>query len=332
MVTMKDVALEAGVSASTVSRVLTGNTRVAAAKRDAVERACRKLGYQPDGLAAALRSRSSRSIGILVPDIENPIFPAVIRAAEHELAQAAVDVVLCDADNDVKVEASRLETLIRRRVDALLVCPVHVRESVPALRAAASRVPLIQLDRHALDDVDFIGVDQVAGMTQVAGHLRSAGADTAVFVGRHDGMSSLIERADAFEQACAASGVRAWPTVKVAFPDGAAGRACARDLLAAGGTLPDAIACASDELAFGVLAELRAAGVRCPQDILITGHDDIPAAEYMGLTTVNQALRDKGREAARLLRQASGSPRHVRLTPALVPRTTTARDTTGSHA
>ena len=323
---MKDVAREAGVSASTVSRVLTGRTRVAATKRDAVERACKKLGYQPDGLAAALRNRSSGTIGILVPDIENPIFPAVIRAAEHELAQSAVDVVLCDADNDVRVEAKRLETLLRRRVDALLVCPVHRRDSAPALRAAAHRVPLIQLDRHAIDDVDFLGVDQVAGMTQVVTHLRASGAGTAVFVGRHDGMSSLLERANAFDDACAALGVRAWPGVEVAFPDGANGRAYARHLLARG-ELPDAIACANDELAFGILAELRAAGVRCPEDILITGHDDIPAAEYVGLTTVNQSLQDKGREAARLLQQPSSSPRFVRLTPTLVARASTRRTT-----
>lgn len=323
-VTMKDVAREAGVSASTVSRVLSGRGKVIAAKRDAVERACKKLGYQPDGLAAALRNRSSSTIGILVPDIENPIFPAVIRAAEHELARAALDVVLCDADNDVKVEAQRLETLLRRRVDALLVCPVHVVDSAPALRAAARVVPLIQLDRHAIDEADFVGADQISGMNQVVEHLRLAGAQNAVFVGWHSGMSSLMERAQAFEGACVKQGVRAWPTVEVPFPDGVNGREYARKLLATG-DFPDAIACSNDELAFGILVELRAAGVRCPEDILIAGHDDIPAAEYMDLTSVNQSLQDKGREAARLLQHDSNSPRHVRLAPRLIPRGSTTR-------
>ncbi|GAA4212845.1 LacI family DNA-binding transcriptional regulator [Actinocatenispora rupis] len=321
---MKDVAREAGVSASTVSRVLTGATRVVPAKRAAVERACKKLGYHPDGLAAALRNRSSQSVGILVPDIENPIFPAVIRAAEHELALAAVDVVLCDADNDVAVEARRLDTLLRRRVDGLLVCPVHREHSAPALRAAALRVPTVQLDRYALTDVDFVGTDQDSGMRQVVEHLRDRGARTAVFVGGYRGMSSLTERAQAFERACAEHGIAARPTVDVRFPDADNGRRHARDLLARGG-LPDAIACASDELAFGLLVELRAAGVRCPEDVLVTGHDDIPAAGYMELTSVNQSLPDKGREAARLLRHQSSSPRQVRLTPTLVARTSTAR-------
>lgn len=323
---MKDVAREAGVSASTVSRVLTGRTPVVPAKRTAVERACKKLGYQPDGLAAALRNRSSQSVGILVPDIENPIFPAVIRAAEHELARTAVDVVLCDADNDVAVEARRLDTLLRRRVDALLVCPVHREGSAPALRVAARRVPTVQLDRYALADVDFIGTDQVSGMTQVVDHLRVRGVRTAVFVGGYPGMSSLTERAHAFERACADRGIEARRTVAVRFPDAESGRHYARTLLG-GATLPDAITCANDELALGIMVELRAAGIRCPEDVLITGHDDVPAAEYMGLTTVNQSLPDKGREAARLLCHPSTSPRQVRLTPTLVPRASTDRDT-----
>lgn len=323
-VTMKDVARSAGVSVATVSRVLAGREKVSAARREAVEQACKHLGYQPDGVAAALRKSSTSSIGILVPDIENPIFPAVIRAAEHELAQAALDIVLCDADNDVKVEAQRLETLLRRRVDALLVCPVHARGSARALRAAARSVPLIQLDRRAIDEADFVGIDQDAAMNQVAEHLRAVGAHSAVFAGRYEGMSSLLERSRAFEAACARYGLSAWPPAELPFPDSANGRAYARQLLA-GGVLPDAIVCANDELAFGLLVELRDGGVRCPEDVLITGYDDIPAAEFMGLTTVNQSLADKGREAARLLLQRSNSPRQVRLTPTLVARATTDR-------
>lgn len=135
-------------------------------------------------------------------------------------------------------------------------------------------------------------------------------------------MSSLIERADAFEQACHAHELTALPTVELSFPDGVNGRTYARRLLASR-EFPDAIACANDELAFGILAELRSAGVRCPEDILIVGYDDIPASEYLDLTTISQPLQDKGREAARLLQHESNSPRHVRLTPTLIPRGTT---------
>ena len=132
-VTMKDVAQSAGVSVATVSRGLAGLS-VADAKRLAVQRACESLGYRPDALAAALRTRSSGSVGILVPDITSPFFPAVVQTVEHELADAAIDIVLGDADNDVTVEALRLEMLLRRRVDALLVCPVDSRRSAPGLR------------------------------------------------------------------------------------------------------------------------------------------------------------------------------------------------------
>ena len=148
------------------------------------------------------RTRSSGSVGILVPDITSPFFPAVVQTVEHELAAAAIDVVLGDANNDVAVEARRLEMLLRRRVDALLVCPVDSRRSARALRSAASYVRLLQVDRWAIEEADFVGVDQLAGMSEIVEHLRSCGAESAVFAGLHEGMSSIVERAAAFETAC----------------------------------------------------------------------------------------------------------------------------------
>lgn len=320
--TMKDVARSAGVSVATVSRVLAGRERVAAPKRAAVERACKQLGYQRDGLAAALRSRSSSSIGILVPDITNPIFPAVIRAAEHELSTAALDLILCDADNNVKLEAQRLDTLLRRRVDAVLVCPVDAHLSTRSLRRASKSMRVVQLFRSAVDDADFLGIDQTAGMSQIVDHLLDQGTNDAVFLGLHQGMSSLTDRARAFEAACDRAGLKAWPTIEVGFPDVAHGREHIRELISRN-EVPDAIVCASDELAFGVLAELRSVGIHSPNQVLVTGFDDTPAAELIGLTSVRQPLQELGREAARLLQQESGAVRHVRLTPTLVHRTST---------
>ncbi len=320
-VTMKDVAQSAGVSVATVSRALAGLS-VAEAKRLAVQRECERLGYRPDALAAALRTRSSGFVGILVPDITSPFFPAVVQTVEHELAAAAIDVVLGDANNDVAVEGRRLEMLLRRRVDALLVCPVDSRRSARALRSAASYVRLLQVDRWAIEEADFVGVDQLAGMSEIVEHLRSCGAESAVFAGLHEGMSSIVERAAAFETACQKLGVEAWPTVSLDVPSVLAGREFARKLISRR-KLPAAVACANDEIAFGVLVELRAAGIACPAEVSVTGYDDIPAAELMGLTTVRQPLPELGREAARLLQHESNAARHVRLTPTLVVRSTT---------
>jgi LacI family transcriptional regulator len=323
-VTIKDVAQAANVSVATVSRVLTGKDRVSEEKRRAVKLACKKLKYQPDSLAASLRSGSSSTIGMLIPDITNSFFPAVVQAAEQEFAAAGLELVFCDANNEVATEARRLQTLLRRRVDALLVCPVHVHDSVRALRSAASSARLLQLERRALDDIDFLGVDQTSGMHQVVEHLALAGVSSAVFVGANPAMSSIVERVSGFHAACAALGVIARPDVELNFPDVANGRAFGRGL-APGRDLPDAFVCVNDEVALGLIVELKSAGIPCPEHVAITGYDDILAAELFGLTTVAQPLHELGREAARLLKQSSGAPRHVLLKPTLVPRATTGR-------
>lgn len=322
-VTIKDVAVAAGVSVATVSRVLAGGASVVEEKRRAVHDACATLGYRPDTLAAALRRGTSGSVGMLIPDITTPFFPAVVRSVEHELARTGTDLLFCDADNDVKAEAQRVETLLRRRVDTLLVCPVDSRASRGALRAAARHVRILQFERYALEDADYVGVDQNAGMAQVAAHLRSRRVGDAVFLGLQERISSIADRAAAFQSACLDNGISPRATVTLPRPDMPAARAYARELLAMG-PLPGAVVCANDEVALGLLTELRAAGVRCPEDVMITGYDDVPAAELMGLTTVRQPLHELGREAARMLRYPSDAVRQVRLAPSLVVRETTA--------
>ena len=149
--------------------------------------------------------------------------------------------------------------LLRRRVDALLVCPWTLDVVRRGLRSAARYVRLLQVDRWTIEEADFVGVDQLAGMSEIVEHLRSCGAESAVFAGRHEGMSSIVERAEAFETACEKLGVEAWPTVSLDVPNVLAGREFARKLIS-GRKLPSAVACANDEVAFGVLG--RAPGGR----------------------------------------------------------------------
>lgn len=327
MVTIRDVAAAAGVSVSTVSRVLSNQYGVSEATRREVERVSRRLNYRPSAAAASLRTRSTGVVGMLVPEITNPYFPAVVQGVEQEFAGVGVDLILCDSGNDVDAEAHRIDTLLRRRVDALIICPVDTERSAAALRSIAGQVPLLQIDRHAVDNVDFVGVDESSGITQVVAHLAANSITTAAFVGVAAGISSIAERAQAFTTACQAHGISALPVVSVTGTDVAAGRQAARDLLASTDKPhPQAIICANDLLAFGVVAEITAAGLRCPQDIAVTGYDDSPAAELVGLSSVRQPLSDIGREAVRLIRHLSPTPRSVRLAPQFIPRATTPPD------
>lgn len=323
--TLADVAAHAGVSMATASRALSGKPGVSAVTRQAVLEASRKLDYQPSAIAASLRTRSTGVLGLLVPNITNPFYPAIMQGLEREFAKHDLAVVLMDTEERVDVEAARVEALLRRRVDALIVSPVHPTHSAKALRRAGRHVQVIQIDRRTLEDADFVGVDHAWAITKVVEHLQRSGARSAGFAGLVAGNHPNEERARAYHEACSKYGLRCSTPVAAEWGDLPSGRAVARHMLAAG-SLPDAIVCGNDLLAAGVLMELREAGIRCPDDVLLTGYDDAaPIAEILGLTTVRQPLSELGREAARLLRSDSTSPRTVMLTPAVIVRSTSAR-------
>ncbi len=322
----------AGVSVATASRALAGRDEVSPRTRRAVEEASRRLGYRPDPVAAALRTGSTGTLGIVIPQIADWFYPPMVASVEHEFAQRGIGILLCDSRNDVAVEAERLETLLRRRVDGLIVCPVDARASAPALKAASLRVRTMQIDRHALDDLDFVGVDEAQGMAQIAQHISAMGARTAVFVGSDPTVSSAQERADGFALAAESYGITVLEPVEIVDVEGqtdfTAGRLLAPRLLSQKPL--DAIVCANDLLAIGMLQGLRDHGVRCPEDVLVTGYDDdVPMAEVLGLTTVRTPLAELGREAVRLLTNESPVPRHVRLRPTLVVRESTRRTGVG---
>jgi LacI family transcriptional regulator len=165
-------------------------------------------------------------------------------------------------------------------------------------------------------------------MAQIAQHISEMGARTAVFVGCDPTVSSAQERADGFAVAAKSYGITALEPVEIVDVEGqtdfGAGRLLVPRLLRQKPL--DAIVCANDLLAIGVLQGLRDHGVRCPEDVLVTGYDDdVPMAEVLGLTTVRMPLAELGREAVRLLTNESPVPRHVRLRPTIVVRETTSR-------
>ena len=228
-VTLREVAAEAGVSLASASRALSGRTGVSPALRRTIEDVSRRLDYQPSAVAASLRTRSTGALGMVIPDIANPFFPAIVQGVEREFARRNLALVLCDTEENVEVEAARIETLLRQRVDALIVF-LDRKRSAPALRRAKRYVRVIQINRHALNDADFVGLDEAMAMAQVIEHIRDAGARTAVFVGLLPAMSSLEERAAGFSAACARFDVEASPTIQIERIDVPTGRAVALTL------------------------------------------------------------------------------------------------------
>ncbi|MDF2443123.1 MAG: LacI family transcriptional regulator [Subtercola sp.] len=303
--TILAVAREAGVSTATVSRVLTGSKSVSEETANRVLAAAAKLRYSGNSIAKALRQNSTGNIGMLVPSISNPFFTALVDQVERRLAGLSLNLFLCDSRNDPSIEADRLLSLTQGSVDGILVSPVDMRASGPALERAAQIVPIVQIDRRVPSvESDWVGLDDTHAMEVIIAHLAAQGARTAAFVTSIGGSSSALDRLHSAQRACSAHGIRL--PAELIF-DGefslAWGSTAADRLLSAAPGLPDAIICSDDLIALGLAGRLAERGVSVPGGVLLTGFDDIEYASLNtpSLTTLRQPLPQIASEAVRLL-------------------------------
>ncbi|WP_020380319.1 LacI family DNA-binding transcriptional regulator [Nocardiopsis potens] len=330
-VTIKQVAERAGVSVATASRALSGGRGVRKANREAVLRAAEELDYKPNAVAAALRSRTTRTIGMVVPLISNPFFSTLVEEVEREAELGDRCLLLATSHYDPEAEARRLRTLLDRQVDALVVIPCHQERSREAFEAAARRVPAVQLDLSVDGTTaSWVGVDNGAGILRLVDHLVEQGARSLAYIGSEPTDSSARARLDGYRRASARC---PGPADRVLLGDFSLewGRAAARRLLDGGAPLPDGVVCGNDTIALGVLRELSAGGVRVPAEVMVGGFDDIPFAALAepALTTVRQPQDRLAAEALRtvigMLEGGAEPNRRVAVVPELVARASTAR-------
>ena len=327
-VTLRDVAHASGCSVATVSRVLAGTRPVGQDTARTVRAAAERLGYRPNQVARALRSRSTGTIGLVLPQITNPFFPSLVREVEHALHAGGRALLLADCDDDPATEADRISALLDRQVDALLVIPVDEKRSREAVASAAAQVPLVLLDRACGPGVAHsVAVDNAAGMALVLEHLARAGRRRVCFLGADGGNSAAAERHAAYEAGAAALDPDAPSRVELGGFSVEFGRAAVDRVLP---HRPEALVCANDLIAAGALQRLRQLGTRVPGGIAVTGFDDtgIAGLAEPALTTVRQPVAQLAAEAVRLLdEQPDDGPRaqrSVRLAPELVVRESSA--------
>lgn len=311
-VTISDVAAYAGVSSATVSRVLSASRRVGHDTEIRVRQAADDLGYLGNGIARALRTQRTDTIGMVVPSILNPFFTTLVDSMEGVLHAAGKHLFLCDSRQDPTVEARHLRSLVERHVDGIVVSPVHDTASAAAVAATARALPLVQLDRRVdVAGTDWIGLDDDAAMRAVMTHLAGSGVTSAAFVTSVLTNSSTSLRLQGFRRWANRLGIRevsggvVLGEYSVDSGDGAA-----RQLLTSADP-PQAVVCADDLIAIGVLRAARDLGVRVPQNLQVTGFDDILFASYVtpALTSVAQPTGEMAAEVLRLLmaRGASGA-------------------------
>jgi LacI family transcriptional regulator len=328
-VTIREVAERAGVSVATASRVLTGSRNVSVDLAERVNEAARVLGYRHNAVARALRRGRTNTIGMVVPEISNPFFPAIVESVERRLQMTGRDLLLCDAQQDPEIERKRIMALVDHQVDGLIIIPVSAKASHTALAEVSTRMPVVQVDRFVEEyAADWVGVDGSLGMSLAVEHVASLGATGIALVSATLDTSAGQQRHAGFERAMDRIGhPRDWPQLLGTFR-AEWGRSAAAILLD-GDRLPDAVVCGNDEIAIGVLGEFRRRHVHVPDDVLITGFDDIRFAALADppLTTVRQPHEQLAAECIRLLDARAADPdtpvQRIAIAPTLVVREST---------
>ncbi len=324
ILTIQDVALAAGVSTASVSRALSGSRPVRPDTRRRVLAVANELSYQVNPLASALRSKVTRTVGMVVPDIVTPFFPAVVKTVEDALHQSGISLFLCDANETPELEARRLEALLARSVDGIIISPVDAVKSRAAVSAAAKRIPLVQVDRRVSVNSDVVFVDHRRGIQLVLEHLIGQGCTSFAFVTTVKHSSIARERLEGYIKCVRAVNRPSANQVLAGDLSIEWGREAVNRLL--GPSFPQAVVCANDLIAIGVLQAFRALHIRVPEDVAVTGYDDSTFASVIdpGLTSVRQPLGPLGQEAVRFVTSAIESPglppRELRLLPELIVR------------
>jgi LacI family transcriptional regulator len=333
--TIKQIADASGVHPSTVSRALDPRKRhlVAddVAKRIAAQ--ADALGYQPNRLAANLRLGRSDLIGVLLPDIANPVFAPILGGITAVLSAEGYAPIVADAGNASSQQISFVERLLSQRVDGLILATVSQDDELVGF-CIQRGLPVILLNRsEARDRVSSVVTDDDMGMRLAVDHLVSLGHRRIAHVAGPLSTSTGTLRRDGFQRAMSRHGLKGTVREAAAYSREAGAEAAAHLLDATRNAT--AIVAANDLLALGVLDALKHRGLRCPEQISLVGHNDMPLMDVVSppLTTVRIEHREMGRAAARMLVDAikSGSSelRHLVLRPELVVRQSTASAATG---
>jgi LacI family transcriptional regulator len=335
-----DIAREAGVSQSTVSRVLNNSPRISEATSQRVKEAMARLGYAPNAAARTLTTGRSNLIGLVVSNITNPFYPEVIEAIVATAAQEEYNVVLCNAQENWELQSAHLELLIEHQVDGAILTSSLLDSELRLAKMALDRIPLVMVNRTVNGlSVDSVHLDNTEAGRIVARHLAKLGHRCFGFVGGRQETSTDTQRLGGFRQALTELGLELPPehVVHGAFTY-ESGYASARHFIALSDR-PSALFCANDVIALGVMDAVYDAGLRIPQDVAIVGVDDVAAASLrpLGLTTVRQPAAEMGRRAVQLLLERlrdgrQGEPLEIVLRPKLIVRRTCGALAAGQNA
>ena len=332
--TLKDIAKKTGVSVSTVSRVLHDNSqkyKISEETQVKIKEAAKGFGYRVNALARGLRLQKTFEIGVIVPDISNPFFSAVIKSVAGELRKRNYNFIVYDSDEDIVIERSAVKSLLEKHVDGLIIASVG-QDFSHIQKIRDSEIPFVMVDRCFDElDVDSVSVDNVKGSLLAVNHLIDAGHKRIAFIQGLPKTYASETRLQGYKIALQDAGISIDEQLIVGDDFRSLNGYLETKLLLKLANPPTAIFTAGDLIALGTLEACRENNIAIPKDLSIVTFDDPVFASYLSpsLSAIEQPITKISEMAVAMLyrrmRNPSDEPRKILLEPKLNVRGSVAR-------
>lgn len=323
--TLKDIAKKTGFSVSTVSRVLHDNSKkykISEETQIIVKQAAKDYGYRINTLARGLRLQKTNEIGVIVPDIANPFFSAVIKSLAGELRKGGYNFIVYDTDEDISIEKAAIKSLLEKRVDGLIIASVG-QEFSHIQKIRDSKIPLVMIDRcfDALD-VDSVSVDNVKGAMFAVNHLIKEGHTRIAFIQGLPGTYANETRRLGYKQALQDADIKIDERLIVGDDFRSLNGYLETKHLLKLTSPPTAIFTAGDLIALGALEACRENGIKIPTDLSLVTFDDPVFTSYLSpaLTAIEQPITKMTEMAVAMLFRRMRNPDDERRKVLLEPK------------
>ncbi len=302
--TIKDIAKQAGVSHATVSRALHHSPLISEDTTQRIQKIALELNYHPSFAARSLKTNRSQALGVIVSHIDDPFFSEILQGIDDISQMNGYSLFIAASQHDPARERAIVQTMREHRVDGVILCsPRFTREQSDQLHSYD--IPIVAINNQAIDDYPYsIYHDDVDGARQVCEYLISLGHKRIAFLGDATSGRTTKERMAGFKQTVDKAGLSIRAEHLHLVPGSSANQGFeAAEYFLSLDPRPSALICYNDMMAVGVLKRFRQAGLRVPEDISVTGFDNITVSDYTDppLTTIDQPKRFLGAEAARMM-------------------------------
>lgn len=332
MTSIKDVALKANVSTTTVSHVVNRTRFVSDRVRYEVELAIRELNYVPSAVARSLKSNTTKTIGMLIPNCSNPYFAEIVRSVEDHCFGAGYALILCNTDDDPHRQAAYLQVISEKRIDGTIIISTGEDKDLLRLLNGLS-IPTVLLDREIKEvNCDLVETAHLQGALMATEHLIGLGHRRIACLAGPPNLNSSAQRIEGWRTALAKSGLAKEASDLLWHSDfSSQGGFTTMQSILRSPQAPTAVFVCNDLMCIGALSAAHQAGVRVPQDMSLIGFDDIELARFASpaLSTIAQPKHRMGVTAVDMvLERIQGGrvqARQVILQPELIVRNSTAR-------